>query len=216
MDLGTILYQVQGLFIALVIIIIIFFGYIFITRYRYQKKFDRDENGEKIWVHFWSQAGKYSNVICNVDQFRVQPPKGHELTEYFIENSSVYSGWYPREEGGILNKLTRVNVPCTAYQTNHREPIVSTDPKRWIDSKDKALVTSTMQRVAVNESFAKSAAALQSAAWRDIVGMVQFAKYAKYGLYASGIILIGILAIGVMIFSLRGEITNIVTAFFGS
>lgn len=214
MDLNAILSQVSGAIIFMVIFVLFVFGYIFVTRYKNQKTFERDSKGEKIWVHFWTAAGNYDPIICNVDQFRVQPPEGHELTEYFVENDSVYSGWYPQGKG-LINKLTRIRVPTTSYIANRREPNVSTNPKRWIESKDKTEITATMQRVAVNESFAKSAQALQSAAWKDIVGMAQFGKYAKYTFYGVLIMAFAIVILASMIYSLNVNVSNVMAAFFG-
>lgn len=214
MDISSILYQLQGLGIFLVLFILFFVSYIFITRYRYEKKFERDENGDKMLVDFYVAAGQREQVICNVDQFRVQPPKGHDVAEYFISKDCVYTSPYPTGNG-LLHRLTAIKVPCTAFIQNKREPIVSTDPKKWIDSENRGDITATMQRVAVNEVWAKSAQVLQSAAFKDMVGAVQFAKYAKYNLFASIAIIIGIIALASMIFSLNTNITSIFTSFFG-
>ncbi len=215
MSITDVIYQAQGLLSFLVIFAIAFMGYILITRYKNQKKFERDENGDKIWVDFWTAAGKKEPIICNVDQFRVQPPKGHDIAEYFVQNECVYEGTYPLG-GGLLHKLTSIKVPCTAYIQNRREPIVSTDPKRWIESDTRADITATMQRVAVNEVWAKSAQVLQSAAWKDMAGMAQYAKYAQYNLFASLGIIVGLVILGVMIYSLNTNMSNILTGFFGS
>lgn len=215
MDLTSIIYQLSGVFTFLIIFLVFIFAYMFILRYKNQKKFDHDKNGNKIWVHFWSPGGQYFNLICNEDMGRVQPPEGHEIGDYFIENSSVYSGWYPQGEG-LLNKLTRVSVPTTTYIMNRREPVVSTDPKRWIESKDKSEITATMQRVAVNESFAKSAQALQSAAWKDIANMMNYVKNVPYQFYIMIGVLVVNLIIAYMVYTLTANVSNVMAAFFGS
>lgn len=213
--MADIIYQVQGLFTFLIIFAVGIMGYILTARYRNQKKFERDENGDKIWAFFWTAAGKLDPEICNVDQFRVQPPKGHDIAEYFIQNECVYEGTYPLGSG-LLHKLTSIKVPATSYIQNRREPIASTDPQRWIESDKRSEITATLQRVAVNESFAKSAQVLQSAAWKDMAGMAQYAKYSQYNLFASLGIIFGIVVLCVMIVSLNNNLSSVLTAFFSS
>lgn len=126
----------------------------------------------KILCHFFGPAGWYYE-LCDHDGSSVRPPEGHTLKgNYFVSNECLYMGhWKP----GQL-KWVQVGVPCTAYIENEREPVVATDPDKWIKHPERHKITAIMEQHAINESSMKTIAALQTGVWKDIATMAQFIK----------------------------------------
>lgn len=112
-------------------------------------------------------------MLCDHDGSSVRPPEGHKLQgNYFISSECLYMGkWKPGQP-----KWAQVGVATTAYIENEREPIVSTNPSKWITNPEKHKITAFMQKVVINESAMKTAQVLQMGVWKDIANMAQFIK----------------------------------------
>lgn len=186
MDLGSLASQVGNGLIGLAVLAIIFFGAAFLMR----SKNARAVEG-KVLVHFFTAAGGYYWALCKEDKGRIEAPEDHDVGEYNISNECKYLGKYP--PSGM--KWAQVAVPTTAYIENEQEPCVSTNPEMWIKNPDKKKITAFMQRTALNESFQKTALAMQSAVWGDIAKMAQFIKNVPMMFYIS-LAVLGVTAIG--------------------
>lgn len=190
-DLAGLMYQIGNALIGLAVVVIVFLGFVFIVRSKNQKAVEG-----KILVHFFTASGGYYWALCKEDKGQVEAPEGHDVGMYNISNECTYLGKYP--PSGM--KYAQVAVPTTVYIENEAEPRVSTDPSRWIESPEKKEITAFMARTALNESFQKTALAMQTAVWGDIAKMTQFIKNVPMMFYVSLAVLGGMLITGYLAF----------------
>ena len=162
-----IIYQILNLLIGGMIFATLIMTWMFFTRW----KNTRESDG-KILCHFFGPAGWYY-MLCDHEGSSVRPPEGHTMPgNYFISNECLYMGkWKPGQM-----KWMQVGVPCTAYLENEREPIVATDPDRWIKHPEKYKITAIMERHVINEAAMKTATVLQMGVWKDLAANAQFIK----------------------------------------
>lgn len=162
-----IVYQILNVLIGAMIFGTLIMSWMFFVRW----KNTRESDG-KILCHFFGPAGWYY-LLCDHDGSSVRPPEKHTMQgNYFISNECLYMGkWKPGQM-----KWMQVGVPCTAYIENEREPIVSTDPDRWIKHPERYKITAIMERHAINEAAMKTATVLQMGVWKDIASMAGFIK----------------------------------------
>ena len=165
--MSEIVYQILNALIGGMILGTVIMALLFFMRWKNQ----REAEG-KILCHFFGPAGWYY-LLCEHTGNSVRPPEGHKLQgSYFITTDCLYGGhWKPGQP-----KWAQVGVQTTAYIENVREPIVSTNPAKWIQSPDKHRITAFMQDVAINESYMKTIQAMQTGVWKDIASMAQFIK----------------------------------------
>lgn len=162
-----IVYQFLNVLIGAMVLGIFIMSWFFFMRWQNTKQADG-----KILCHFFGPAGWYY-MLCDHDGNLIKPPEGHKVQgNYLITNDCLFGGkWKPGQP-----KWAQVGVQTTAYIENVREPIVSTEPDKWIASPDKYKITAIMEQHAINESAMKVAAALQTGVWKDIANMAQFIK----------------------------------------
>ena len=162
-----IIYQFLNVLIGAMVLGIFIMSWFFFMRWQNTRQADG-----KILCHFFGPAGWYY-MLCEHEGSSVRPPEGHKLQgNYFISSECLYMGkWKPGQP-----KWAQVGVATTAYIENEREPIVSTNPERWVTNPEKHKITAFMQKVAINESFMKTVQAMQSGVWKDIASMAQFIK----------------------------------------
>lgn len=164
---AQVIYQILNFVIGALVLGTLLMSWMWFMRWKHTR-----ESDGKILAHFFGPAGWYYE-LCDHDGSCLRPPEKHKMQgNYFISNECLYMGKWP--PGSI--KFTQVGVPCTAYIENEREPIVATDPDRWIKHPERHKITAIMERHAINESSMKTIAALQTGVWKDIASMAQFIK----------------------------------------
>lgn len=163
----------------------------------------------KILSYFATPGGRFFYALCEEQDGKVIPPEGIE-GEYFVTaDTRVMGKWKPGQAS-----IFQVGVPVTFYMEGDPAPRITVSKDKWIDDpKKKKDVSSFMIRKAVNESFAKTVVAMQSAAWKDIATMTQFIKNVPMMFYIS----LGVLACSIgtlyMVYMMFNQVAQLSSAF---